>query len=775
MIYQIFTEEVVRALGWTVLHSLWQAALVALLLAGLQLGMSGARAYLRYHIANGALLLVLALAIGTFAFQYNKTPSAFDVSIAYMPAVEATQAELIAAELAAADMAAIAPAVEENPGSSHWSEVFWSYFDEHLPLIATLWLMGMVFFLLRLLGGLAYIQQLRSQRTQYLPEDWELVLEELRVRLNLRIPVQLLESAKVLSPIVIGHFKPIILLPVGLVNQLSVDQVEAVLAHELAHIARHDYLWNILQSVVEVLLYFNPAVWWIAGVVRNERENCCDDIAVQISGDSLVYAHALVRLQEIQHSSPRMAMALAGNRRYVLLNRIRRILNQPQQKSNTMQKFAFTCLLLLVVGVMSIGASRPGTQDKESAAAVLSAVDSLPTGKIRLNVEHKGQKVEARLNEGKITYLKIDEKEVPAEEFNKYEDMVVDIMSDIPAPPPPPAPPAPPAPGSPVSPPAPPAPPAFNWGAPAPPAVAPRHGYNFSYHSLKNITTEKDKEGNTVIIIEGEPGEKAMKIEVDGETGVVLMDGEPLDPGKTAFITEGEALAPLFFENGAAFISEGGTLKAPFIFQGGDISWAESPEVHAFSWPGNGPLPELEGLRAIGGEALDSEARVQMERAMEEYRRAMEDYHRSYKDLNEKQKKELEAAMRQQEKAMREMERGLQRREAGRHAIERDMHRQAIELERQAIRLAEIPAIHGQLDHGGMIADDLESIIEHELMRDNLIKDNENYKLELTGNSLKVNGKKQPESLQEKYEDLYEDFSGFDLSDKSKIVINKKQ
>jgi len=110
----------------------------------------------------------------------------------------------------------------------------------------------------------------------------------------------------------IGALKPIILFPIGAVTYLSVEQMEAILAHELAHIRRNDYFFNILHSLVEIIFYFHPAVWWLSNTIRNERENCCDDIAVSVSGNSLSYAKALVNLQELHAHSPTLAMGFAG-------------------------------------------------------------------------------------------------------------------------------------------------------------------------------------------------------------------------------------------------------------------------------------------------------------------------------------------------------------------------------------------------------------------------------------------------------------------------------
>ena len=138
------------------------------------------------------------------------------------------------------------------------------------------------------------------------------VLSALHARLGIHRTVKLLNSVHVQGPIVIGWFKPAILLPVGCMTGLSTLQIEAVLAHELAHIRRHDYLVNLLQSAVEVVLFYHPAIWWVSKEICREREHCCDDLAVAICGDRLAYAKALSSLEARRNSVPAGALAATG-------------------------------------------------------------------------------------------------------------------------------------------------------------------------------------------------------------------------------------------------------------------------------------------------------------------------------------------------------------------------------------------------------------------------------------------------------------------------------
>ncbi|MCB0588014.1 MAG: M56 family metallopeptidase, partial [Phaeodactylibacter sp.] len=342
-VYSLLTGEVGYALGWTVVHSLWQAMLIALLLAVVLIGLQRRSANVRYLLANLSMLAILLASVVTFFIYYQ--PVAESSGAGSIGEGPSGPAEFGGEEAASA----LGMALE---GAE-------AYFEEHLPLILCIWLLGVAFFVLRLLGGIAYVQHLKHYKVAPLAPAWQNRLGQLACRLQLNRPVRLMESALVKAPMAIGYLKPIVLLPIGAINGLTAEQVEAVLAHELAHIYRRDYLFNILQSIIEALYYFNPAVWWISANIRMERENCCDDIAVALCGNSLAYAKALVKIEEASQRAPRMAMALASRGKGRLLLRVKRILNQPQNKSNIMEKFTATALLLAAILLLSASAGRP--------------------------------------------------------------------------------------------------------------------------------------------------------------------------------------------------------------------------------------------------------------------------------------------------------------------------------------------------------------------------------------------------------------------------------
>jgi bla regulator protein blaR1 len=233
----------------------------------------------------------------------------------------------------------------ENLENQSFTRSVFLFFNQHLALVVLIWFIGVAFFALRLMGGLMYIEILKTRHVTPLTHEWQARMNMFKNRLGIKETIALMESALVGVPMTIGWLRPIILLPIGTINGMTVAQVEAILAHELSHIQAKDYILNIFQTLIEILFYYHPAVWWISANIRAERENRCDDVAVKLCSNSLTYAKALLALQEMQHQNIRtygLAMTFSTKRKGILLKRVKRILNQPQNRSNIMEKLAST-------------------------------------------------------------------------------------------------------------------------------------------------------------------------------------------------------------------------------------------------------------------------------------------------------------------------------------------------------------------------------------------------------------------------------------------------
>ena len=174
--------------------------------------------------------------------------------------------------------------------------------------------------------------RMRSMLVRRAPPEWQETLRKLGAQIGLSRPVRLLVSALVQVPTVVGWLRPVVLVPVGALGGLPAEHLEALLLHELAHIRRHDYLVNILQSVAEALLFYHPAVWWVSGHIRAERELCCDDVAVSVTGDALTYARALAQLESYRPAHLSAALAANGGS---LADRIARLLGQSRPAVRT--------------------------------------------------------------------------------------------------------------------------------------------------------------------------------------------------------------------------------------------------------------------------------------------------------------------------------------------------------------------------------------------------------------------------------------------------------
>jgi len=370
----MFSQRIVNALGWTLFHSLWQGALAAL---GFALILYFTRAYsarARYWLGLITLALILIMSGVTFWNHYSAPGAPQPESIAVRPAPQAN----------ADSMGRIQTPPQAKPGRSWSAKVaafFKDYFDRHLPLIVTLWLLGVLFLTLRFAGGFLYAQRLKHHQSRSLPRQWQERMGELGRRLGVRRPLQLLESLRVKTPVVIGHLKPVILLPVGLATGLAPDEVEALLAHELAHVARRDYLLNILQSLADILYFFHPGIRWISASVRQEREHCCDDLAVTLCGSSQSAAKALAHLQV--GGIPATSLAAAG-RVHGLFQRIKRLLNPPQLVHDFREGFVSALILvfclfgtLKMIGAAGSGGA-PATTAKQAGMSRQAASEQSP-------------------------------------------------------------------------------------------------------------------------------------------------------------------------------------------------------------------------------------------------------------------------------------------------------------------------------------------------------------------------------------------------------------
>lgn len=346
--------SLIARLGWTLLHFLWQGVVVAAFLALAMWLLKGSSPRLRYGVACLALVLMATAPVFTWVRLGQTPPQASEVSRndAPRPAVSAPIAPL--------------PVLDARN------------LDHALPWAVGFWAIGVVILSLRLAGGWAWLQWLRRRpRTVPGPDKIQLRLLRLCGRMGLASNIRIFLCDGVRGPTVMGWLRPVILVPPAALMGMTPDQMELILAHELAHILRHDYAVNLIQSCVEVLLFYHPAVWWISSKIRQERELCCDDLAVRTTGDALDYATALTRLESLclqvpSHSptAKRLLLAATGGS---FMNRIQRLI-LPITPTQLAPR-AGLVLLLLFGGAFALQAriwrhQAPGQADVLSKGAI---------------------------------------------------------------------------------------------------------------------------------------------------------------------------------------------------------------------------------------------------------------------------------------------------------------------------------------------------------------------------------------------------------------------
>ena len=444
-------NALIEPLAWSLIHFLWQGAALATVAA---MGLRALRhqsPQARYAWACAAFALMTAAPVATMVYLTTGPETA----IVSLP-VGIDLPESIPAALAS------------NPD---WR-----------PMLVSTWCAGVAFFILRLLAGWTIAARWRRAAARTVPETWISAAEHLRLRLGISRRVRLLATSRIDTPVVIGWLRPVILMPAAVIG-ISPEQVELLLAHELSHIRRHDALVNFLQRIVEAVLFYHPAVWWLSKRIRDERELCCDDSAIALCGDPALYARTLVELEERRSAAPAFALAANGGD---LVSRIRRVLGLRDEASDPWTPIALAAITL---GLLAIGnwPAEPSflaahahlTDDFET---LLATVDVETTPRPRLAPKKLREAPWARFAYTPVA-IPVSAALAPA--------YLLDPQDVPPVPPTPPAPAAAPAPLAAPRPPAPPSP-ALAPMPPLPPP-APRSSWNWEWSKNGSTISMSDE------------------------------------------------------------------------------------------------------------------------------------------------------------------------------------------------------------------------------------------------------------------------------------------
>lgn len=437
------------------MHSIWQLALASVILLFALMLIPSHRSRLRYNLAFGTLILMVAMPIGTWIYQSQQIAPVSPTVLSIAVNSPETFAHAVSA-----------PSLPEKAGT--FIGDLTNFFQENGQILALLWLMGALVFGLRTAGGFWYLSKLRRNWSEPSNMERQAMLHSLAARMNLKRRVTLLESAKVSTPIVIGALQPAILLPAGMMHGLSTQELEYMLAHELAHILRRDFLMNVFQTLAEIMLFFHPAVWVVSRIVREERENCVDEMVVAAFGNKKEYATALLNLESLR-STPRLAPAANGGQ---LLRRVKRIMGVREQKSMWSAGLVTSLFALLVIVTLVTGlgekvkaavfnypseellsedqdtqaqwVSKP-TQPIQNKKIVIKSVETvIDTPKMVITLLENGREVRLTMDEnGELVSVQENGKDVAPDQYEAYQQMAANYYqkygNGLPAIAPPPA------------------------------------------------------------------------------------------------------------------------------------------------------------------------------------------------------------------------------------------------------------------------------------------------------------------------------------------------
>lgn len=324
------TNQFILALSKTLPESCLQGAVVYVLLQLLFLGYKRSTPSLKFNFYYAANLCLFAGFVLTFFHHYQQIQvNAFDPKL--LPDKVGNNISTVISK------------------PNLWLQFsFWT--SHYAYLITGSYLIGLLFCMLKLTIGLINISWFRNNKNLKLDSYLSNISNQLNSNFRLIKTVSVYLSDKICVPLTLGFIKPIIVFPIALINQLSAEQTEAILLHELAHIKRNDYLLNMLLCIVQSFLFFNPAIWLMEREINKYREQCCDDLVLDNTQHKIAYARALLLIEESRNTQLTLALASNG-KKYTLLNRIKRITNMKINEPLPQNKFVVLLLAFIVIGI----------------------------------------------------------------------------------------------------------------------------------------------------------------------------------------------------------------------------------------------------------------------------------------------------------------------------------------------------------------------------------------------------------------------------------------
>ncbi len=373
--------EIFKVIGWSIIHSIWQFLILFAVLKILLLLINRKNSNLRYYTSLMILSAAIICSIFTFWHEYKlffgSEPPSFTTAIYPVKAGPVAQGNFSTTT----NSTAIAP-----------GHILLNTLNIISPYLTFGWIMGMLLYLIRIVNGSFYLNSLRKLPTE-LNQEIDKKMAALKDKMRIGKKIKLIITNAINEPLTFGWLKPVILLPSSYIARVPMEQWEMILAHELAHIKRHDYLVNLIQSGVDAIYFYNPFFRAISEIVRNEREFCCDDMAASQAGDDKAMAIALTNLVVLtRHHQLTLAAAPARNSLY---ERVHRLI-YPPSKPKLSVKNSFLGLIVIMLSLVFLTKFVYG--DKE-ASTLPSATDSIK----QLYTDNQ-----ANFKETLLTYAKAD-------------------------------------------------------------------------------------------------------------------------------------------------------------------------------------------------------------------------------------------------------------------------------------------------------------------------------------------------------------------------------
>lgn len=339
-LFNFIDTNVVSALGWTLVHSVWQIIAISLIYAIII--RFEKRSPIRYRIGISLMFSQLLFSFITFNFVFQTS------TLLQQSTVAKQYFSKIIIQITA-------------DNQMNFLEGILFYLESNLNSLVVFWVIGISVLVIRLIFNYFYVTHLKTSGISKVENSVAELFDSILQKIQIEKTVQLFQSSKVSVPVVIGFLKPIVLLPVGLVTNLSPKQIEAILAHEIAHIKRNDFIINVLQNFVEIVFFFHPALWWMSSKIREERENSCDDFAIELIGEKIHLVKALANVESFRQN-PVLAMAF-GKKRFTVLERVQRILGIENSTNKTHESLFFiTVFAGILAGYLVFQSNRVAAQ-----------------------------------------------------------------------------------------------------------------------------------------------------------------------------------------------------------------------------------------------------------------------------------------------------------------------------------------------------------------------------------------------------------------------------